>query len=132
MSFNPEQAILEALRKWRRLAEAEGLAIRTRNWQAVAECQSSIQTLQPHLDSCAQTAREDWRRLGSEGDVRRGRFQALAAELAELSRQNESAIEQQRQKLAARFSQLGCSSRNLRRVQQSYVPATPAAWSSVS
>jgi len=47
-----------AYQEWRRIAEAEGEAMRQRNWPAVAECQNALEKLQPRIVQITNDTRQ--------------------------------------------------------------------------
>jgi DNA repair exonuclease SbcCD ATPase subunit len=118
--------------EWRRLAEAEGEAIRTRNWTLVMDCQKALERLQPRLSDHIQLARAEWKRLGPEGAGKERDFQALINELIEMESQNKARLSSQQQETRGTIHQLEQASRTLRRVQSSYAQARPVAWTSLS
>jgi hypothetical protein len=127
-----ESALQEACAEWRRLAEAEGEAIRAANWPLVADCQSALRQLQDRLGSRVEEARCQWADLGPERAQREEGLRGSLAELLALEEQNLAWLASRRRWLSEQVDQLGRSSRNLRLIHQSYAPALPAGWTSLT
>ena len=121
-------ALTSALAEWRRLAEAEGNAIRAGNWGFVAECQKALSQLRPVIDQHTD------RRTGGSSDAGKHRSTAKATvlELIELQRKNLLSLEQRRQRLSEHIENLARAGKNLRALKRSYSLPIPAAWSSYS
>jgi hypothetical protein len=112
--MSADQELQDTCREWRRLARAEGEAIRTLNWPLATDCQLALQALQPRLTRCLQDARED-------------RFRAVLAELIEIETRNNALLNGVRQTAQSQLSQLNQAGRNLRHVKRSYLSHPPAA-----
>jgi hypothetical protein len=119
---NSEDQLANAYAEWRRLAEAEGTAIRAGNWSLVAECQAAIRVLQSTIDGLTAQSHLT-QRQSSRGTV---------LELIELQRQNVLSLQKRRERLSAHIEQVTRAGRNLRGIQRSYTVPTPAGWSSYS
>jgi hypothetical protein len=118
--------------EWRRLAEAEGEAIRHQNWPAVTDCQNSLQRLQPRIVQHAEEARREWITLGLDCAAQEKNFRAMVAELIAIERGNSTLLNDVRQAAQAQFNQLEQARTTLRQIQRSYAPARPPAWTSFS
>jgi hypothetical protein len=117
----------EAYSEWRRLAEAEGKAIRIGDWRFVADCQQALGRLRPIIDRLTEQTRQGL------GEPRRAQFpRATVLELIELQRRNLASLQQRRQRLSAQMEELSRTGRNLRGIQRSYSPPPPPAWNSYS
>lgn len=130
--MDPEHQLQHACRQWRRLAEAEGHAIRNGDWSLVLDCQNALRQLQTRIDSLADDARQHWARLGPTGDARRRALHTLALELIETERRNLESLNLRRRSLLAQRDRLDQASRNLRHIQRSYAAALPSASSLLS
>jgi hypothetical protein len=119
-----------AYAEWRRLAEAEGKAIREGNWLFVAECQQAIGRLRATVDQLIQQAHQET--PSPDAQDRKLSRRANVLELIELQRLNLTSLQQRRQRLANHIEQLSCAGRNLRGIQRSYAPPATPAWSSYS
>ncbi len=118
--------------EWRRLAEAEGEAIRAGNWGFVTDCQRALTRLQPTIDSLTERVRKGPAPPISNGSAHAGSFRSTVLELIELERRNLAWLEHRRHNLSTHVEQFSRSSRNLRGIQRSYAPPVPAAWTSYS
>ena len=121
-----------AYQEWRRIAEAEGEAIRQRNWPAVAEFQSALEKLQPRIIQFTNDARQRSERAevvssGAEKD-----FRTLIAEVVEIERRNQSLLKGLHEAAQSQVNQLEQAGHKLRQVQRSYAPPPPPAWTSFS
>lgn len=114
------------LTEWRRLAEAEGQAIRSGNWPFVADCQAALARLRARIDELTINARS------TDSCPARVPHRSTVLELIELQSRNLAALQQRREKLSSHIESLARSGRNLRGIQRSYAPAGPGAWSSYS
>ena len=119
-------------KEWRRLAEAEGEAIRARDWGFVADCQKALQQLQPQIHRHLQDARQEWARSGSDAACKEESFRAAIAELIEIERRNGALLDVVRRAARAHLGELAQAGRTLRQVQRSYAPPQPSAWTSFS
>lgn len=118
--MNAAANLREAYKEWRRLAVAEGAAIRTRNWQVVSDCQQALQRLQTRVTELRAAAEPNSRVDDNE-----------VAELIEIGKQNLGRLAKVRETVKQEAEQGERTSRNLRRLR-SYVPARPSGWSSIS
>jgi hypothetical protein len=118
--------------QWRRLAEAEGQAMRAGNWPLVADCQAALQELQGPLSSQIAQARQQL--AASRSSVANGEEQLrnLLLPLMDLEKRNLNWLATRRQRLSQQVEQLGRTSRNLRRIHRSYSPAAPPDWTSLT
>jgi hypothetical protein len=129
---NIENELQNAYRDWRRLAEAEGEAIRAGAWGFVHDCQEAIRRLQSRLSPLAETARLHWDQVGSDGALRRAALRDAVDQLIDLERQNQARLQLRRRILSERREGLEQASRNLRQLQKSYARPLPSKWSSLS
>lgn len=118
--MNAAADLSEAYKEWRRLALAEGAAIRSRDWNVVSDCQEALQRLQARIIEL---------RAGTNPapviDLR------AVAELVEIGKKNLAWIAKVRESVRQEAAEGEQSSRNLRRLR-SYAPARPPGWTSVS
>jgi hypothetical protein len=130
--MDTEACVTEALRKWRQLSLAQAQGIRTRNWEAVSDCQKGIEQLRVKLDQWCPILEEKWVSAGAGHIPRRRQFRAMAEELAQLEKENQSLLASQRKLLEEKMVHLETTSLKLRRIQSSYAPSLTPAWSSLS
>lgn len=118
--MNSPKAVLLLLGQWRELTLAEGLALRTGNWEAAGKCQAEKQELRRRLDSSVcQTSFDP-------------EIHHAARELAGLESGNLELLAQQREARQQRHNQLHAICRNLHRLRQSYTPSAQTGWNSYS
>ena len=86
--LNAERDLLAACREWRRLAEAEGQAIRIRNWALCAACQQALQQLRDRMSALMPAVRAEWRQSGAARAARMQTFDDAVHQLIELERRN--------------------------------------------
>lgn len=122
----------QALVEWRRLAEAEGRAIRAGNWPFVAECQDALARLREAIDKLVGNSAGNGRSPAPHSFTEKPSQRSAVLDLIELQQRNLAALQQRRRKLSDHVQQLNRSSRNLRGIQRTYAPASPAGWSSYS
>ena len=130
--MNADAALHETYQEWRRLAEAEGDAIRTENWPAVAECQKAMERLQSRIIHCAGEVRKEWNRTGADRAEKEKKIHTTIAELIEIERRNNSLLNLARRAAEEQLDELSEAGRTLRRVQRSYAPTPDPVWTSFS
>jgi ElaB/YqjD/DUF883 family membrane-anchored ribosome-binding protein len=130
--MSADHQLQEAYKEWRRLAETEGEAIRTRNWSLVADCQKALQRLQPAILRHTQDAQQEWKSLGLDGASKDEQFRSVIAELIQIESHNNALLQDLQQVAQRQLSQLDRASQTLRQVQRIYAPARPTVWSSFS
>ena len=130
--MSAEKALLDCYQEWRRLAVAVGRAIRVRNWSFLQECQQVIQKLQPEITRLTREARSEWRQSGVDLAGKEKNLRATISELIELGQRNRLLLQAARRAAQPEGERLEQAGQNLRRLQQSYMVARPAAWTSFS
>lgn len=130
--MNADQHLQAAYSEWQRLAEAEGEAIRLRNWPRVADCQEALLKLQPEIIRRTQAAQAEWARRGLDPAVQQEGLRAVIAGLIKIESQNNSLLDDLRRTAQEHLSHLERASRTLRRVHRSYAPVGLANWQSFS
>ena len=126
--MNVPSTLSQALAEWRRLAEAEGQAIRAGNWSLLADCQAALTTLRTVIDALTRKPHNS----GGETLTAKTPHRPIVLELIELQRKNLAALKERRERLSVQVDQFARTGRNLRGIQRSYAPPSPAAWSSYS
>ena len=129
--MNACDELQKAYEEWRRLARAEGEAIRNCNWSLVAQCQNAIQEAQAQILQHSDDARSAWASL-ADGAAREKSVRTLIAELIEIERQNNLVLANVRQAAQAQFGELKLAGQTLRQVQRSYAPPRLPVWTSFS
>lgn len=130
--MSAEEALFSCYREWRRLAVAVGKAIRVRNWNFLQECQQVIQKLQPEITRLTRETRSEWQQSGADLTGKEENLKAVISELIELGQRNRSLLQAARRAAQPEGERLEQAGQNLRRLQQSYTVAHPAAWTSFS
>ena len=130
--MNADKALTAAYENWRGLAETEGEAIGKRDWSLVSACQNALGELQSEILQLTEKARSEWKRLGDKGAEREKNVRVLISEVIEIERRNNTLLNAVREAAQTQLGKLDAASRKLKRVQQSYAPARPAAWTSFS
>lgn len=130
--MSAEQALLNAYSEWRRLARAEGKAIRLRDWKFLLECQQAIKKIQPLVTLLTFSVRNEWKNSSEDCIAKEEIIRDAVSELIQLGRHNKLLLQAARQSELAKRELLEQSGRNLRRLQLSYVAKRPAKWTSFS
>ena len=130
--MNADYDLKHSYREWRRLAEAEGEAIRAHNWMLVFDCQSALRQLQPRIIRQTEAARQEWSALGMDAGTKEFELDAIILSLIELETRNNSLINARRRVAQEELSKLEHASLTLRRIQRSYTPPNIAGWNSLS
>jgi len=130
--MNADRDLQHSYREWRRLAEAEGEAIRAGNWMLVFDCQNALRQLQPRITRQTEAARNQWAALDLDPDEMENDLLKTVRSLIEVESRNHSLIDSRRCLAQEELATLEQASLSLRRIQRSYVPASSAAWNSFS
>jgi len=115
-----------AYREWRRLAEAEGEAIRAGDWILVSDCQNAMRRLQQQIIQCSEQARQEWASQHLDRTEKENSLRALIKPLIELEWRNHTLLDIRRCSVQSQLGQLNEARQTLRRLRQSCV-RTPAA-----
>ena len=130
--MSADTQLQDAYQEWRRVAEAEGEAIRNNNWPLVHDCQAALQQLQPRIIRCTEEAQHEWTQLGLDRTTKEKDLRSVVTGLIELEWRNNALLNVLHQTAKSEMGELEQAGQNLRRVQRSYAPARPAVWSSFS
>jgi hypothetical protein len=130
--MSADAQLQDAYQEWRRLAEAEGEAIRASNWTVLHDCQSALQRLQPRIIRWTEEAQQEWQRLGADRSSKEQDLRTVISGLIEIEWRNNALLNVLYQAAKAESSELDQAGHNLRRVQRSYTQSPPAAWTSFS
>src|SRR5437868_6741693 len=93
----PEVQLHNVLTEWRRLAHAEGQAIREGNWPFVGECRKALAALRQDVDRLTAKPAPAG---GSLNPATKSVLRATVLELIELQQRNLNAIQKRRQQLS--------------------------------
>ncbi|MDR3460060.1 MAG: hypothetical protein P4N60_21745 [Verrucomicrobiae bacterium] len=118
--MNAENELLNAYRGWHRLACAEAKAIRTRNWDLLADCQLAIRDFQTLIGRLTLEARKEWERAGIDAAEKERHIQVFIQGLIELTRNNQALLQSAKDEAVAKLEELGQASQNIKRLQRSY------------
>jgi len=116
---NTERDLFEACREWRRLAEAEGEAIRTGNWGLCAACQKSLQHLRERMSALLPAVRAEWRQA-QDRTARMQAFDDTVYQLLKLERRNHTLVQAVRAATHNKLQQINQTKIKLRRLRQAY------------
>jgi hypothetical protein len=130
--MSAEKRLFDAYDEWRRLAKAEGQAIRKRDWNFLLECQDALKKFQPLIKKLTREARDEWKQWDLNFAAKEKNLREVVLELIELGRRNQALLKIARQAAQLRREQLELARWNLKRLQLSYVFARPPAWTSFS
>ena len=130
--MSADHELAEAYQEWRRLAEAEGEAIRACDWGLVSACQKALQHLQTQITWLSPAASDERAKLGHDGIVREKTLNATVQELIQQERSNQTLLDAVQAVARTKLEELNRAGRNLKQIQRSYGLNRPAAWSSFS
>lgn len=121
--MNAERELVRAYSEWRRLAEAEGKAIQSRNWLLLADCQRAIQDFQKLVSRLTLEARDEWKRAGQDLPEKEKKIQTIVNELIAITRRNHERLLAARSAAQERLAEISTARSNLNRLKRSYAPA---------
>lgn len=127
-----EATLLEAYQDWRRLAELEGEAIRSKDWTLMWDCQKRLADLQPRIVRLTSDARREWRKAGVDIAQKEKSLRQIISGLIEVEMQNSSSLTAAKEMASAKLAQMEQARQNLKRVHRSYSTPHPAVWNSLS
>jgi hypothetical protein len=130
--MNAEPALREAYREWRRLAVAEGDAIRARNWGLVSDCQQALRQLQTRITELNNSTRNEFHPAMPPSLERKQPLGTIVMQLIEIGRRNQARLKEVRETARREAAAREQTARNLRRLQRSYGAPRPPAWTTVS
>lgn len=117
----------ELYQEWKRLTHAEALAILSSDWPAMNTCQSSKQKLQPQIIRWTESAKLECHNDAEQREID-GKVREIVNELILLEAQNSAVLQGRLAELEQERASLDHTSRRLKQVHQSYVPAQGPAW----
>jgi hypothetical protein len=123
--MNTDCDLHHSYKEWRRLAEAEGEAIRAGNWMLVFDCQNALRQLQPRIIRQTEAARREWAVLGLDAEAMEHEMETMIHSLIELESRNNSLINARRCLAQEELAKLEQASLTLRRIQRSYAASVP-------
>jgi hypothetical protein len=111
--------LLEACREWRRLAEAEGEAIRTGNWGLCAAAQKALQHLRERMTALMPAARAEWK-AAADRAARMQAFDDNLRQLIILERRNQTLLQSVRAAAHEKIQQLNHAKIKLKQLRHAY------------
>jgi len=123
--MNPDRDLQHSYQEWRRLAEAEGEAIRAGNWMLVFDCQNALRQLQPRIVRQTEAARREWAALGLDAGAKECELDEIIHVLIQLENRNNSLINARRCRAQEELAKLEQANLTLRLIQRSYAPTAP-------
>ena len=130
--MSADHELTAAYQEWRRLAEAESLAIQACDWSLLSACQKALQHVQSRITELSHAARHEWKKLGAARRQREAQINSTIYELIELEKRNHTLLQSVRESAHERLEQLDRAGHNLKRLHRTYTSESPAAWSSFS
>ncbi len=130
--MSADHELSAAYQEWRRLAEAESLAIQACDWSLLSACQKALQHVQSRITQLTSAARSEWKKLGAARREREAQVNATIYELIELEKRNHTLLKSVRETAQERLEQLDSAGHNLKRLHRTYTSKSAAAWSSFS
>lgn len=130
--MNTARELEVAYLEWQQLAEAEGDAIRAGDWIRACDCQNALRALQPRIIEHTARAQQEWAVDESVRASAEPCLRARVRQLIELEQRNYSLLDSRVRSARAELDKLQLANHTLHRIQRSYAPARPAAWSSFS
>jgi len=130
--MSADRELHNSYREWRRLAEAEGEAIRAGNWMLVFDCQNVLRQLQPRIVRQTEAAHREWTTLGLDAEIMENNLNAVIHSLIQLESRNRSLIDARQRLAEEELAKLEQASLTLQRIQRSYTPANSTRWNSFS
>lgn len=117
--------------EWKRLTEAEGMAILTSDWPEVRRCQSGKQQLQPAIIRLTDLAKKEMASITARHHFE-DRIREIVNELIVLESRNSNHLKERIAHTQRERSQLDITSQRLRQVHNSYVPKSVPTWDQYS
>ncbi len=114
--MNARNRLASLYEEWRLISEAEGVAIRTLEWQQVRHCQNTKAVLQSKIVSTT----EELNAAAFSAEEIRQQFRPVLEHLINLEIRNNQLLDDGRTQLENERDQLDKSQRNLRQVRGAY------------
>ena len=128
-----EDELLGLYEEWKRLTEAEGTGIEHEAWTDVRQCQTAKQALQARIIQASQPLQSG---AGTPSaafpEAMITRIRQCIRELIELEQRNNIVLGEKMAVLEKEIGSLTQTSKRLRNVHKSYVPAPGSVWNEYS
>jgi hypothetical protein len=130
--MSAESDLREAYREWRRLAQAEGEAIRSSNWELLAACQNALEILREQITSLMPQVHQEWAAARIDRTKRQEEINVILRGLIEIARRNQILLAGLREAAQSRLKHLNQAGQNLKQLRRSYAATTLSTWQSFS
>jgi hypothetical protein len=130
--MSAERALFGAYREWHRLARAAHNAIHKRDWEFLLQCQQITGKIQSFIPNLAREARNEWKALKLDSAAKENELRAVILDLMDVLDSNKQLLSAAREAALGHREKIGRAGRNLKRLQTSYVLASPPGWTSFS
>lgn len=130
--MSAKQNLLNAYGSWEQFTQSEGDAIVRADWPGVSEYQKNKQELQRQIIQLTDAARAESVEAGLDTKRFETDLRQIVNRLIALENRNSELISERRQSAELQRAELDQTSRNLRRMQKSYVQPSTAVWQSYS
>lgn len=118
--MNAERELLDTYRDWHRLAIAEAKAIRTHDWNLLADCQLVIADFQALTGRLLAETRREWEQAGLDVTEKERHLKVYIHQLLEITRENQTLLQAAKAVATAKLAELGGAGRNIKRLRSSY------------
>ena len=130
--MSAKQNLLATYSSWEEWTRREGLAIEEGDWRRLNECQKAKGELQARILLLTQAANVEFVEAAHDAKELERNLSPIIHSLIELERRNAERLADRRRAAGSQLAELDNTSRNLRRVQKSYVQPPQAVWDSYS
>jgi uncharacterized protein involved in exopolysaccharide biosynthesis len=130
--MSAEADLREAYREWRRLAQAEGEAIRAANWSLLSACQKALGLLREQITELVPKVQQEWTEAQVDRAARQEEINEIIRGLIEIARRNQTLLRGLREAARAKLETLNEAGKNLRQLRRSYGQTSLSTWQSFS
>jgi len=130
--MSAENDLREAYREWRRLAQAEGEAIRAANWSLLSACQKALSLLREQITSLLPKVQQEWTEAQVDKAARQEEINQIIRGLIEIARRNQILLRGLREAARAKLETLSETGKNLKQLRRSYGQTSLSTWQSFS
>jgi len=130
--MSAESDLREAYREWRRLAQAEGEAIRAANWSLLSACQKALGLLREQITGLLPRVQQEWTEAQVDKAARQEEINQILRGLIEIARRNQILLSGMREAARVKLETLGEAAKNLKQLRRSYGQTSLSTWQSFS
>jgi hypothetical protein len=130
--MSAERELREAYREWRRLAQAEGEAIRAANWSLLSACQKALSLLREQITSLLPKVQQEWTEAQVDKAARQEEINQIIRGLIEIARRNQILLRGLREAAQAKLLTLNEAGKKLKQLRRSYGQTSLSTWQSFS